>query len=112
MTFDPFAPGRALIDRFRFSTKFTLVGLLMLVPLSVLMYADWHGVDTNVTAAMREREGMRLVVPALRFMQAEQQNRYYSRDPQAGTAANDARAQAGAQFDEWEIGRASCRERV
>lgn len=101
MKFDPFAPGRALIDRLRFSTKFTLVGLLMLVPLSVLMYADWHSVDTDVAIAMHEREGLRLIVPALRFMQAEQQNRYYSRDPQAGTAANDARAQAAAQFDEW-----------
>jgi methyl-accepting chemotaxis protein len=106
MKLDIFAPGRAVVDRFRFGTKFAIVGLLLLLPFSVLFYAHWQRINADITAAHQERKGLQLITPAMGFMQAVQFHRRYSRDllsgmPQAATTQAEARAHADEALNTW-----------
>ncbi|MDE2599946.1 MAG: HAMP domain-containing protein [Rhodocyclaceae bacterium] len=106
MKLDIFAPGRAVVDRFRFGTKFTIVGLLLLLPFGVLFYAHWQRVNADIVTAQQERAGLQLIAPALNFMQAVQFHRRYTRDvlsgmPQAAGGQADARSRADEMLDTW-----------
>lgn len=106
MKLDIFAPGRALVDRFHFGTKFAIVGLLLLLPFGVLFYAHWQRINTDIIATETEREGLRLISPAMSFMQAVQLHRRYSRDAlsgmsQAGASQAEARARADDALGAW-----------
>ena len=106
MKLDIFAPGRALVDRFHFGTKFAIVGLLLLLPFGVLFHAHWQRINADITATEMERDGLRLIAPAMSFMQAVQLHRRYSRDAlsgmsQASTSQAEARARADDALGAW-----------
>ena len=106
MNLDIFAPGRALVDRFRFGTKFAIVGLLLLLPFGVLFHAHWQRINTDIVAAGQERDGLQLITPAMSFMQSVQLHRRYSRDllsgiPQASTSQAEARTRADDALNTW-----------
>lgn len=106
MKLDILAAGRAVVDRFRFGTKFVIVGLLLLLPFSALFYAHWQRVNADVVMARHERAGLQLIAPAMNFMQAVQFHRRYTRDvlsgmPQASASQADARARADEALDNW-----------
>jgi methyl-accepting chemotaxis protein len=106
MKLDIFAAGRAVVDRFRFGTKFIIVGLLLLLPFCALFYAHWHRVNADIVMASQERAGLELIEPAMGFMQAVQFHRRYTRDvlsgmPQASASQADARTRADEALDAW-----------
>ena len=106
MKLDIFAPGRALVDRFHFGTKFAIVGLLLLLPFGVLFHAHWQRINADIVATGAERDGLRLITPAMSFMQAVQLHRRYSRDAisgmtQASTSQTEARARADEALGAW-----------
>jgi methyl-accepting chemotaxis protein len=106
MKLDILAPGRAIVDRFRFGTKFTIVGLLLLLPFGVLFHAHWQRTNADIVATRHEREGLQLIAPAMNFMQAVQFHRRYTRDmlsgmPQAAASQADARSRADEALDVW-----------
>ena len=106
MKLDILAPGRAVVNRFRFGTKFVIVGLLLLLPFATLFYAHWHRVNADIEMARQERAGLQLIAPAMSFMQAVQFHRRYTRDvltgmPQASASQADARTRADEALDAW-----------
>ena len=106
MKLDILAPGRAVVNRFRFGTKFVIVGLLLLLPFATLFYAHWHRVNADIVMARQERAGLQLIAPAMGFMQAVQFHRRYTRDmltgmPQASASQADARTRADEALDAW-----------
>jgi methyl-accepting chemotaxis protein len=106
MKLDIFAPGRALVDRFHFGTKFAIVGLLLLLPFGVLFHAHWQRMNADIVAAGQERDGLQLITPGMTFMQAVQLHRRYSRDvlsgmPQAAASLAEARARADEALNVW-----------
>jgi methyl-accepting chemotaxis protein len=106
MKLNIFAPGRVLVDRFRFGTKFVIVGLLLLLPFSVLFYAHWQRINADIVATEQERNGLQLITPAMGFMQAVQLHRRYSRDllsgtPQAAANLAEARTRADDALNGW-----------
>lgn len=106
MKLDIFAPGRALVDRFRFGSKFAIVGLLLLLPFGVLFHAHWQRINADIVAAGQERDGLQLIAPGMSFMQAVQLHRRYSRDflsgvPHASSSLAEARARADEALNVW-----------
>lgn len=101
-----FWPGRALVERFRFGSKFVIVGVVLLLPFAGLFYANWQRIKHDIAVVDQERSGLQLLVPALGFMQAVQLHREHSRDLLAGqsqAAAEQAAARQRADevFNEW-----------
>ncbi|WP_018151997.1 methyl-accepting chemotaxis protein [Leeia oryzae] len=70
-----FQPAVALFNRLGYSKKFTLFGLLMLVPIVILTLMLGGAMRENAAFANSERDGLRLVDKTIRLMEAVGQRR-------------------------------------
>ena len=94
-------PGRALAARLNFSAKLLLLVLIFCIPLVFLMWTDWTAQRTAVEFSSKEREGLRLIVPARQLMQDLQKHRGLAQIVLAGRDDQAAAlAQFGARVDE------------
>src|ERR1051325_4010530 len=53
-----FMPASAVMSRLRYAYKFVLIGLMFLLPLSVVMYYFQHEINNNIQFATLERQGV------------------------------------------------------
>ncbi len=101
-----FKPGRAFIERFRFGSKFVIVGVVLLIPFATLFFANWQRINRDIAFAEKERTGLQSVLPAVNFMKLAQLHRRHSRellqgDPSAGAPLAETRARADEALSVW-----------
>ncbi|MDQ5903425.1 MAG: methyl-accepting chemotaxis protein, partial [Pseudomonadota bacterium] len=82
-----FSPAVAIMNRLRYTQKFGLLGILMLVALGVLISNLYSALDTNIKASRAELVGIASVKPAQRLVQFLQMHRGMSQGVLAGNQA-------------------------
>ena len=95
-----FSPAVAIMNRLRYTQKFGLLGILMLVALGVLISNLYSALDTNIKASRAELVGIASVKPAQRLVQFLQMHRGMSQGVLAGNQAmKEKRAAKEAEVD-------------
>jgi methyl-accepting chemotaxis protein len=70
-----FAPAVALMDRFRYSTKFRLLGVAVTLVTAIMLYAVVSQLNRDIDTANHELAGVRMLTPLNRLVQTMQQHR-------------------------------------
>lgn len=70
-----FAPAVAFANRMRYTQKFLVAGLLILVSVSVLFSGLYRNLDASIAATRSEIEGVGAIKPMLQLIQSLQQHR-------------------------------------
>ncbi|MBW7903166.1 MAG: methyl-accepting chemotaxis protein [Rhodocyclaceae bacterium] len=82
-----FAPAIAIMNRMRYTQKFGVMGLLMLIAIVVLLANLYAALNANITASRSELRGIEVVKPMQRVVQFMQQHRGLSAGVLAGNEA-------------------------
>ncbi len=90
------APAVALLNRLKYPYKFALIGAVAFIPVAYLLVSMTLQLRGTIEQSQRELDGIALVKPLLRFVQAVQQHRGISAGVLGGNAALDGKAQAKA----------------
>ncbi|OGS97595.1 MAG: hypothetical protein A3H31_05155 [Gallionellales bacterium RIFCSPLOWO2_02_FULL_57_47] len=70
-----FAPAVAMMGRLNVAGKFMLLGLMSLVAIAVVIYSLFASLDQVIGSSQRELQGLELIKPFPRAVQALQQHR-------------------------------------
>jgi methyl-accepting chemotaxis protein len=82
-----FAPAVSIMNRMRYTQKFGLLGVLMMVAIAVLVANLYSALDSNIRASRSELVGIASIKPAQRLIQSMQQHRGMSQGAIAGNEA-------------------------
>ncbi|HEX5801885.1 MAG TPA: methyl-accepting chemotaxis protein [Azospira sp.] len=82
-----FSPAIAIMNRLRYTQKFGVMGLLMLIAVVVLTAGLYRSLDANIQSTRAELQGVAVVKPAHRLVQFMQQHRGLSSGVLAGNEA-------------------------
>lgn len=82
-----FAPAVSVMNRMRYTQKFGLLGVLMMVAIAVLVTNLYSALDANIKASRAELVGIASIKPAQRLIQFMQQHRGMSQGAIAGNEA-------------------------
>jgi methyl-accepting chemotaxis protein len=96
-----FAPAIAIMNRLRYTQKFALLGVLMLVAIAVLVSNLYTALDASIKASRAELAGVASIKPTHRLIQFLQMHRGMSQGAIAGNAAmQEKRAAKEKEVDE------------
>src|SRR3989338_10006205 len=70
-----FAPAVAMMRRLNVAGKFMLLGLMSLVAIAVVMYSLFASLDQVISFSQRELQGLELIKPFPKAIQALQEHR-------------------------------------
>ena len=82
-----FAPAVAVMNRMRFTQKFGVMGLLVMIAIGVLFYNLYAVLDDNIKSSRAELAGIEVIKPMQKLVQAMQQHRGMSAGVIAGNEA-------------------------
>mgnify|MGYP000930297160 CR=1 FL=1 len=82
-----FAPAVGLMNRLKYPYKFAVIGIVALVAIAYLLISLTVNLRSTLGQSQRELEGIALVKPMLRYVQAVQQHRGISAGVLGGNAA-------------------------
>ena len=82
-----FAPAVSIMNRMRYTQKFGLLGVLMMVAIAVLVANLYSALDANIKASRAELVGIASIKPTQRLIQFMQQHRGMSQGAIAGNEA-------------------------
>jgi len=82
-----FSPAIALMNRLRFTQKFGVMGLLVIVAIAVLIGSLYRALDANIKASRAELDGIAVIKSLQRGVQFMQQHRGLSQGAIGGDAA-------------------------
>ncbi len=70
-----FAPAIALMNRLRFPKKFMLLGIVVIINVSILLYSLVAALNESITYSRGELAGIKSVIPILKLIQGAQVHR-------------------------------------
>ncbi|MBK9446854.1 MAG: methyl-accepting chemotaxis protein [Betaproteobacteria bacterium] len=82
-----FSPAIAIMNRLRYTQKFGVMGLLMVVAIALLMGSLYRALDANIQSSRAELQGIASVKPTQQLIQFLQQHRGMSAGVLAGNEA-------------------------
>ena len=89
-----FAPAVGLMNRLKYPYKFAVIGVVALVAIAYLLASLTINLRSTLEQSQRELDGIALVKPLLRYVQAVQQHRGISAGVLGGNAALGEKAKA------------------
>jgi len=70
-----FSPAEALLSRLTFSKKFTLLGSITLIAVSIALFSLYTHMSETISSSKKELEGLALIQPLTKTIQSIQQHR-------------------------------------
>lgn len=70
-----FAPAIKVLNRLNYTMKFALMGLIFLIAVTVVVYALFASLNQTIHTSQRQLQGLALIKPVSRTIQAIQQHR-------------------------------------
>lgn len=90
-----FMPGIALLNRMSYTRKFSLLWMLSLIAVAVVVYGLFHSLERVIQPSKRQLEGLVLIEPISRAMQAIQLHRGLSASLLGGNQSMGGKLAAG-----------------
>lgn len=70
-----FLPAVTLMNKLNYAQKFTVLGLIYIVPVSLMMFTLYSHISTVITTSQRQSQGIRLINSITHTMQLMQEHR-------------------------------------
>jgi|GEM_PF-2636668 len=71
-----FIPGIKIMDKLRYTYKFFLVGLIIIISFGIFLYSIISNLNSNIDFSQKERFGVEYLAPAGEFLEQLQTHRY------------------------------------
>jgi twitching motility protein PilJ len=84
-----FAPATYILNRLRFSAKFALIGLLILIPFGVVTYLQFRSATKDITFNQAELEGVEYLTGLNGLLEAQQRYAVLVATSRSGVAVGD-----------------------
>jgi methyl-accepting chemotaxis protein len=93
-------PGRLLVDKIGFASKFLLIALLFMIPIAVLGWTYYTSQQANLEFSEKERVGLKLISPLAQLLQKVQAHRLAVQQAGTNIAAGEVEAAQAANAGE------------